>query len=577
MLVDKSSKSGFSSDLQPGQYTDYPVVISKKSLLEKIRHHVIRFQGQDVDPRNQKEFTRPLKLHRRDARAPLPGTKEYLEEQERRKDASFKAEIDPERAAAMAEIAPSASKPRKPMKQNKKKIMGFVKRDETEGKTTESMIRYEEAMPWQLEDFDNKQIWGGVYEAALSETWAQLEFQGDKFVVTPVEKWYKFQPRTRIDPEKLKQIQEQNRARTKREESDEPNWIKKLGDKNARDAEEEKMDRKARGLYSAKGVDEGDTAGFAGGGEDGDEIDFEEDFADDEAPPAIEGEEEDIKHVEQRVKRDMLKANVFAIKEETDYDKEELQERLLREQEKRFGKTLRKALVKREKNLKYESNSDNPYSSSVRAEGTLSVLLLTASQSESIDTEAEEERKRQEEAEKAEADKSSPEKGKKDPPSATNTKGTNTPSHRAEKRNPSNSLKRPGSPNLSDVSGNESARKKQKMKPTIGTSKLGTGVNTPNGPPSRPRSPAVPINGNAAPPRLAGAGSGSDTDAGSAGEHKRRLLKLNSPRGGSPSTSQMPSRAGSPTPAAPTSSKGTHKASPLPLTAQSPRLLSVRK
>ena len=74
-------------------------------------------------------------------------------------------------------------------------------------------------------------------------------------------------------------------------------------------------------------------------------------------------------------------------------------------------------------------------------------------------------------------------------PSGASSKGTNTPSGRPKHSDPlkkAKSLKRPGSPNLSESSGNESSRKKHKKKHA---SSQPTGTSTPI-PGSRPMSPA---------------------------------------------------------------------------------------
>ena len=75
-------------------------------------------------------------------------------------------------------------------------------------------------------------------------------------------------------------------------------------------------------------------------------------------------------------------------------------------------------------------------------------------------------------------------------PSGASTKGTNTPSGRPKHKDPlkkEKNLKRPGSPNLSESSGNESSRKKQKNKHP--SSLHATRTSTPV-PGSRPMSPA---------------------------------------------------------------------------------------
>jgi transcription initiation factor TFIIF subunit alpha len=191
-----------------------------------------------------------------------------------------------------------------------------------------------------------------------------------------------------------------------------------------------------------------------------------------------------------------------------------------------------------------------------------------------------EEAKKELEEKKSEERKAA-EKLKAIPASGASTKGTNTPSHRpgkhldaAQRPVSSTSQKRPGSPNLSEASGNESTRKKPKKKHAT-SSNLATGVSTPNGPVPRTRSPAPPTSsapepttGRPTPPpqlvqrknerpgtttvshkrdRLAG--SGSDGEAASGGEmsdrrNKRPRLKANA--AGSKSGSPRGSRAASP-------------------------------
>lgn len=80
-------------------------------------------------------------------------------------------------------------------------------------------------------------------------------------------------------------------------------------------------------------------------------------------------------------------------------------------------------------------------------------------------------------------------KGKATPGASASSKGTNTPTGRPKNSDPRDgrkSLKRPGSPNLSDASESESARKKSKKH---GTSSQPSRTSTP-APGSRPMSPA---------------------------------------------------------------------------------------
>lgn len=174
----------------------------------------------------------------------------------------------------------------------------------------------------------------------------------------------------------------------------------------------------------------------------------------------------------------------------------------------------------------------------------------------------EEERKK--EAERK-ANASDQEKAKKSKaPSEASTRGTNTPSGRFSKHPlpsaSSKSLKRPGSPNISEASGNESSRKKhRKFDGKVGSSQ-------PIQPPSRPTSPNLLPPSSSAPdgarpaisrnpssfsrhPR-SNAGSGSEGEAaGSAAEmsdgtRRKQTLKLN--MGSSKKGTPQGSRAGSP-------------------------------
>ena len=109
--------------------------------------------------------------------------------------------------------------------------------------------------------------------------------------------------------------------------------------------------------------------------------------------------------------------------------------------------------------------------------------------------------------------------------SGASSRGTNTPSGRPSKHHlPSvKSLKRPGSPNMSEASGNESSRKKHKIN--------GLPSSQPVQPPSRPMSPSllppsssVPNAGTKRPRSNAGSGSEGEA-AGSGGDVSKILVE----------------------------------------------------
>jgi transcription initiation factor TFIIF subunit alpha len=138
-----------------------------------------------------------------------------------------------------------------------------------------------------------------------------------------------------------------------------PRWFMEK-QKEVKEKQELESFAKQHKVYAGK---QGGVAGREG--LEASEMDFEEDrFADDEEHADLFNDEqdEDTKAAERRIKEDQLKANVFDLKEEKDYEDEEEREKKEREARRTFGKKVRKALKKRERNFDYSSGSDvNPY------------------------------------------------------------------------------------------------------------------------------------------------------------------------------------------------------------------------
>lgn len=508
---------------------------TKRALREGLKHHVARFASKkNIDPRDESQFTRPVRLQRRDPRAKTHATNEeksqnpekfldsqQMDEAEREELEAKKAAREKERAENLAQIAPSAGSAPKRANVPKQKTQQVYKAEMTPEEIARTRIKYEEALPWHLEDFDNKNTWVGNYEAALSETHAifVLENTG-KMRMIPVEKWYKFNVKNQF---KALTIEEAEKFMAKKIKD--PRWFMEKQQEQAEKKELESF-AKQRKVYAGK-------QSTPGGGEglEADEMDFEEDrFADDEEHDDLFNEDEEAKTAEKRIKQDQLKANVFDLKDERDYEEEERRERKEKEARRVQGKGVRKALKKREKNYDYSSGSDvNPYSDD-----------------ESSD-ESEEERAKEEER------KAEEERNKKE----SSTKGGSTPSGRPKHTNPlkkgtaTQPRKRLGSPNASDASGTDTSRKKTK-------SKHPSTQQPTSQPGSRPLSPAAPSSAPAGKKRVrnvpgGGAGSISDVDGGAAsgGEMsesgKTKKLKLNPPTAASQTGTPQGSRAGSPT------------------------------
>jgi transcription initiation factor TFIIF subunit alpha len=504
-----------------------PLVVTRRDL-KQLRHHVMRLQSRnEVDIQNKEQFTAPIRLHRRDPRAPPSGagshfededTKEDLEEsKERERMEIAREERRKIREENQAKIAPSGTK--KPPAFQKKTEQKF-RADDTPAAKKRMLLRYEETLPWHLEDFDNKQTWTGTYESEMSEAHVMFtsdtaNAQGQIIQMAPLERWYRFMPKT-----KAKSTEDPDLIKVKTS-----GFFNKLEQKAKIKQEQVDFQKNVRGIRTRVGGgddDEGrirrrindDDMPVVKREADADDIDFnmEEDFADDEEGlnGLFEGDDTEVKEASERLKRDQLGAAAFDLRNEDEIYRQEEKELAEQEMQKQLEKALRKTLIKREKNIDYETDNDDPYAST-----------------SSSDTDSETERQRaKEEQEKKAAEQAVEQNGKAvegdKTGSGASTKGTTTPLGNPRPTD-MNKKKRPGSPNLSEASGNESSRKKHKKK---------------HGDPSRKTSLANLNDGKR------GAGSGSDSEMTDAGKTKKPKLKVR--LGGSPGASPAGSRAGSP-------------------------------
>lgn len=365
---DDVTVNGFSGPLLSQTYVDYPLVTTKRAWREGLKHHVAKFASKkNIDPRDESQFTRPVRLQRRDPRA-KPGSIKAenankvpteggngLDDAEREELEARKAAREKEREENLAQIAPSVATTQKRTNVPKQKTQYVPKADMTPEEIAKARIKYEEALPWHLEDFDNKNTWVGNYEAALSETYAMfvLEDTG-KMRMVPIDKWYRFNAK---NPFKTLTIEEAEKFMAKKIKD--PRWFMEKQQEMMQQKELEAY-AKQRKVYRGKAA-----APTLGETLEADEMDFEEDrFADDEeVDNSLFEEDEEAKAAEKRIKQDQLKANVFNLKDERDYEEEEERERREREARRILGRKVRKALQRREKNYDYSSGSDvNPYS-----------------------------------------------------------------------------------------------------------------------------------------------------------------------------------------------------------------------
>ncbi|KAF2745184.1 hypothetical protein M011DRAFT_469889 [Sporormia fimetaria CBS 119925] len=439
-------------------------LVMKRSMIRDLRYHIMRLQSRNaVDIEDSKQFTQPIRLHRRDPRAPPGGagsnfaeeeTIEDIEEQKERERIEIaREEKRKQREEIMSKVAPGSFKKRGGAK---KKIEQKYREDDTPEAEKRRLLKYEETLPWHLEDFENKQTWVGTYESELSEAHLMMrhgvENGQDVMQMVPLERWYRFIVKSLARNNPTDNGDDPIKRETKGEKGKVYDLLAKF-EKRSIKREMESTGREARGLRMRMGGGDDDEelnrrrpiadddAPIVKKEMDADDIDFnlEEDFADDEEGinGLFEGDETEVKDAAERLRRDQLAAAAFELRNEDDVYRQEERERKEAEERRAMEKSLRKALVKREKNFDYESDESNPYESSTDSSDT-------DSEAEREQAKAEEERKAAEANGKPEGDKAA---------SGASTMGSNTPANRK---------KRPGSPNLSEASGNESTRKKLK-------------------------------------------------------------------------------------------------------------------
>lgn len=371
---DSKIVSGFSDPKGPVDgttYQDYKLVTTKPELLNGLRYHVLQFSGDNsIDIRKEGDFTRPVRLHRRDPRT-VPVEQGQPENGQDVKDgmnAEEKEDFDKrkearrlEREANLAQVAPSVDSGKR-SNMIKKKTAQVYNREYTPEERRKMQENYEEKLPWHIEDFDNRHCYVGSNQAGSANVLAAFLFEqsndapNGRFRLLPIEKSYHFKPKKTF---KTMTIEEAENAMKKK--GRDPQWMIDQREASLREAQLEQLARRNRAFFGTRD----DTA--AGRGDEGADLDFniEEDFADDEEGDNLFEKDEDEKLAENRIKEDQLNANIFGIKEETEYDKADERERREKERKKLISKRIKKALERREKNFDHASDSDDPFGSSV--------------------------------------------------------------------------------------------------------------------------------------------------------------------------------------------------------------------
>ncbi|SPO03193.1 related to transcription initiation factor TFIIF large subunit [Cephalotrichum gorgonifer] len=542
----RSQFGGWSEPPPRAEYRDIPIVTTAKALREGIRYHVMRFPqptgSKDtghVDPTDQNAFTRPVTLHRRDPQQPPPGRvvrreedlpePEPVDEKEAERQQQLKAEREAQKTADQAKIAPTVKEmvSKKPKKTKEDQVI-FNRMPKTEKGRKEAGLRYEEALPWHLEDVDGKNVWVGGYVSALSEANVAFVHEGSRFRMIPLEKWYRFSAKPALN---LAPIEEGKDDKAPGASSS--HWMMQAVEKRAEE-------RKMKDEFRNSGKRGGPARGSSSLGEvrGYDEVDMEGDEFDDDDENTGFDHDEDTKITNDRIRKEQLGANLFGDADEKEVDAQEAS-KLRREMERRkASKKLKKTLKKRE-NVNDIESDDSASSADPFADSS-------SDDDDDEDEEEDESKAKADEDEKAKNDKDKTTPG-------TPSKGS-TPSgkRQVDMIKKAKGLKRPGSPTLSESSGNESVLRK------VAKKKAGSSAGHSRSTTPMPQGQGVP--GQASQRRKMAGGSGSDGEVTggemSDGQPRKKKIKLiASSRKGTPAGS----RAGSPLPA---SAAGTPGASP---------------
>ena len=363
--------SGFSDPSVPsGTYQDLKIVTTKREVVEGLRHHILKFiSDHPVDLRDQNEFLRPVRFHRRDPKTQQPGLvkegsqdvemddeeKTTKEEMSKRKEARQR-----EREANLAQIAPSAAGQK--LNNFKKKTQAVYRSSLNAQDIKKRQIQYEEKLPWHIEDDADKHCYVGQYQITQSNIHVALSLEADpssqnaRFRLIPLEKMYKFAPKS---TQTALSIDEAEKLMKK--QSKDPEFLRRVKESDYIAAKKDSASV-SRMAYAGPKAKSSVATGLA---DDDQDLDYEAEASDDEDGAGnLEDKDEDTKFAERRIKQDQRKANFFDNKDERQYDVEEEMEERMKRRDKELNKSTNKALRRREGNYNMASDSESdPFAS----------------------------------------------------------------------------------------------------------------------------------------------------------------------------------------------------------------------
>ncbi|CAI4062755.1 hypothetical protein SKDZ_07G4300 [Saccharomyces kudriavzevii ZP591] len=217
-------------------------------------------------------------------------------------------------------------------------------------------LRFEEFYPWVMEDFDGYNTWVGSYEAGNSDSYVLLSVEDDgSFTMIPADKVYKFTARNKYATLTIDEAEK----RMDKKSGEVPRWLMKhLDNIGTTTTRYDRTRRKLKAVADQQAMDEDDR-------DDNSEVelDYDEEFADDEEAPIIDGNEQENKESEQRIKKEMLQANAMGLRDEEAPLENEEDELFGEKKIDEDGERIKKALQKTELAALYSSDEDeiNPY------------------------------------------------------------------------------------------------------------------------------------------------------------------------------------------------------------------------
>ncbi|KAI8323167.1 Rap30/74 interaction domain-containing protein [Martensiomyces pterosporus] len=237
-------------------------------------------------------------------------------------------------------------------------------------------LNIEEARPWVLEDYDEKESWTGSLEGGQKSNYVLFVLMDDGFKVIPVDRWYKFTPKLKYQTLTLDEAEEELKKAAKNETQN--RWLMKARAKQQGDGTEDGEGAEDGGEPASKPgklrlveyqADDADDFGDEDEGEEGgsrkkkrsgntkhgdaDEMEFEEVFEDDEemGDDLFGGDEDENEKQQQQQQQQNKKSELDSDIEEDEAD--ELGS---------AGKEMKKLMRKRGETDVYDSDrEENPY------------------------------------------------------------------------------------------------------------------------------------------------------------------------------------------------------------------------